>query len=118
MPDNSPQETLGFFTRLWARFRLAWRLFRDPRAPLWPKILMPAGMLAYLIFPLDFLPDITPFVGQLDDLTIIALGMQAFVSACPKALVDEHMARILGQISAPASQAGDVIEGEYSVKKD
>ena len=118
MPDRSPKETLGFFSLIWARFRLAWRLFRDPRTPLWPKILIPAAMLAYLVFPMDFLPDITPFVGQLDDLTIIALGLQVFVSACPKLLAEEHLARILAERDAPASQTGEVIEGEYTVKKD
>ncbi len=77
MTDKSPKNTIGFWASLWNRVRLAWRLFRDRRVPLWPKIVIPAVVLAYLFFPMDFLPDLTPFVGQLDDLTLIALGLQA-----------------------------------------
>jgi uncharacterized membrane protein YkvA (DUF1232 family) len=118
MSIKSPQETIGIFTRLWAKLRLAWSLFRDPRAPLWPKILFSVAALAYLFFPLDFLPDVTPVVGQLDDLTVLALAVQAFVSVCPKALADEHLARIMGQYAPSDAKSGDVIEGEYTVKED
>ncbi len=123
MTDKSPKNTIGFWASLWNRVRLAWRLFRDRRVPLWPKIVIPAVVLAYLFFPMDFLPDLTPFVGQLDDLTLIALGLQAFISLCPREVANEHMARIRGQYagSAPEDEAvpqGEVIEGEYTVHKD
>lgn len=123
MTDKSPKNTIGFWASLWNHVRLAWRLFRDRRVPLWPKIVIPAVVLAYLSFPMDFLPDLTPFVGQLDDLTLIALGLQAFISLCPRDVANEHMARIRGQYAGPAPEdkavpQGEVIEGEYTVHQD
>jgi len=118
MTVKTPQETLGILTRLWNKLRLAWQLFRDPRVSIWPKIVIIGATAVYLFFPMDFLPDLVPFVGQLDDLTLIALGLQTFISVCPKPIAAEHMTRILGQqVSAP-SPVGDVVEGEYTVKKD
>lgn len=117
MTDKAPKKTIGFWASLWNRLRLAWRLFRDPRVPLWPKIVIPAAVLAYLFVPLDLLPDLTPFVGQLDDLTLLALGIQAFISLCPRDIAAEHLARIRGQYTSPAPQ-GEVVEGEYTVRED
>ncbi len=117
MNKKSPEETLGVLAGLWAKIRLAWRLLKDNRVPLWTKILIPGVALAYVLFPFDFLPDLTPFVGQLDDLALVALAIQAFVSACPKHLVEEHMRQISGAAAEPAEQ-GEVIEGEYVIKSD
>lgn len=117
MSEYAPKNKVGFVTALWNRVRLAWRLFRDPRVPLWPKIVVPTVALAYVIFPLDILPDLTPFVGQLDDLTLLALGLQAFISLCPRDVAAEHMARLRGASVKPAPE-GEVVEGEYTVHQD
>lgn len=118
MSENvPPKNTIGFWASLWNRVRLAWRLFRDPRVPLWPKIVIPVAVLAYIFVPVDFLPDLTPFLGQLDDLTLIALGLQAFISLCPRHVASEHMARIRGEY-AEAAPKGEVVEGEYTVHRD
>ena len=118
MTVKSPQETLGILTRLWNKLRLAWRLFLDPRVSIWPKIVILGATLVYLFSPMDFLPDLVPFVGQLDDLTLIALGLQTFISVCPKPIAAEHIAQILGPRVSSPSPVGDVVEGEYTVKKD
>ena len=41
----------------------------DRETPWYVKILLVLG-LAYLIYPLDFVPDQIPFLGLVDDLTI------------------------------------------------
>jgi uncharacterized membrane protein YkvA (DUF1232 family) len=117
MTDKPPKNTIGFWATLWNRLRLAWRLFRDPRVPLWPKILIPAAVLAYVLVPVDFLPDLTPILGHLDDLTLFALGLQAFISLCPKHIASEHLSRLRGEYAKPAPE-GEVIEGEYTVHTD
>jgi len=132
MTIRSPQETAGLLSRLWARIRLAGRLLVDRRVPLWSKLVIPGLALAYLIIPLDLIADYIPVLGQVDDLMLIALGLQAFILACPKSIAQEHMARIWGQAAqpptttqdqtAPAGQQkppqGDVVEGEYTVKNE
>jgi len=117
MRGNSSEGKLGILSKLWTKLRLAWRLLRDGRVPLWAKILIPGIALAYLFFPLDFLPDLIPVVGQLDDLALLTLAVQAFISACPRDLVEEHIRRMSGAAPARPPQ-GQVVEGEFVVRAD
>jgi uncharacterized membrane protein YkvA (DUF1232 family) len=73
--------------------RLAWRLFRDPELPSGFR-LIPVVALLYLLFPVDFLPDVVPGLGQADDLTVLLLGLKLFLDTCPPAMVEKHLARM------------------------
>lgn len=42
----------------------------DPKTPTWAKAVI-ATALGYFIFPLDAIPDFTPFVGYADDIGAI-----------------------------------------------
>src|SRR5262245_25282693 len=55
--------------------RLAVRLLREPRVPVLLKAVPLLG-LAYVIWPLDALPDVFPIIGELDDLTLIVLAIE------------------------------------------
>jgi len=79
-------------------FRLAWRLLRDPRVPVVLKTIPFLGAL-YLIWPVDFLPDVLPPLGQLDDVGVLLLAIIAFVRACPPELV-EAIRRDMSAVSA------------------
>jgi len=59
------------------------KLFFDPKVPLWTK-LVPIVTIAYVLWPLDFVPDLFPFLGQFDDLTVLLIGLWAFVQLCPR----------------------------------
>jgi len=75
------------------RFRLGWRLLRDPRVPALPKWLIPAGALIYLVSPIDLIPDFILGLGQLDDLSVIAVAVALItllVRWSPREIVDEH----------------------------
>src|ERR1700755_694591 len=52
--------------------KLLGRLMTDARLPTVDKALF-AGAIIYVIMPLDFIPDVIPFVGQMDDLYLVAL---------------------------------------------
>lgn len=73
------------------RFRLGWRLLRDPLVPGWTK-LIPLGALAYILLPVDIIPDMFLGLGQLDDLGVLLLGLRAFIAVCPQAVVLRHQA--------------------------
>jgi uncharacterized membrane protein YkvA (DUF1232 family) len=78
--------------------QLAWRLVRDPRVPGWAKFL-PVAALAYLISPLDFIPDafVAAFgLGVLDDIAIVMLGLKGLIDFSPQHVVAEHRAAIMG----------------------
>jgi uncharacterized membrane protein YkvA (DUF1232 family) len=68
---------------------LTWALLRDPRVPLWTKGI-PLFALAYILSPIDIIPDILIGLGQLDDLGIILGGMRLFEAVAPGYIVEEH----------------------------
>jgi len=78
---------------LFKSFRLAWYLLRDPSVPMGFK-LIPLGALLYVLFPADFVPDLVPVLGQMDDLTVILLGLKLFIDACPSITVEKHQAQM------------------------
>jgi uncharacterized membrane protein YkvA (DUF1232 family) len=80
---------LSSLMRIWPRLKLVYRLLLDARVPIYLKLLPFAGLL-YLISPLDFIPDVIPILGQMDDLGVIMLSMTMFVKMCPPYLVALH----------------------------
>jgi uncharacterized membrane protein YkvA (DUF1232 family) len=73
--------------------RLVWALARDPRVPARQKLVL-AGIAAYLMLPIDVIPDFVPLIGQLDDLAILVFGLDWFIKNAPQEVVDDHLARI------------------------
>lgn len=60
-----------------------WRAFFAPETPVWLKGLM-LLIPAYLISPIDLIPDFIPFVGWLDDAIIIPLMVSLIVRLIPQ----------------------------------
>jgi uncharacterized membrane protein YkvA (DUF1232 family) len=75
--------------------RLVWSLVWDRRVNFFLKLIPVAG-IAYVFFPLDFIPDFIPVLGQIDDLGIIIGSLWLFVDLIPKALVAEHWQALVG----------------------
>ena len=73
--------------------RLIWALARDPRVPRGQKAVL-AGIAAYLVFPIDLIPDFIPVIGELDDLAVVLFGLDWFIRNAPPDVVEEHMAKI------------------------
>jgi len=103
--EDSPMGKIGLLANVFRNLRLIWRLARDGRVPLWAKSVLAMG-IAYLIFPLDFVPDYIFGLGQLDDMTAVLLCSKFFLSLCPPAIVQEHQRQM------------DAVEAEYRVVED
>ena len=84
---------LRFLLNLPNFVRLYWRLVCDRRVSLWPKALLLLGIL-YALSPVDFIPDVIPFVGEIDDLVIVIVALRLFIHLCPREVVREHVHRI------------------------
>jgi uncharacterized membrane protein YkvA (DUF1232 family) len=98
--------------------RLSMRLLREPRVPLLIKAL-PVAAALYVISPLDFVPDVFPVLGQLDDLSVVLIGLGAFVKLCPAGAVDFHRAAIAqGRKYCQMPLAGEVIDAEFRHEED
>lgn len=68
---------------------LCGRLMTDGRVPRTEKLLF-AGAIVYAVMPLDFIPDMLPFIGQVDDIYLIALTLVRLINHTDVHIVREH----------------------------
>ena len=60
-------------------FILVCRLAVDKRVPTKQK-LMAGGIIAYVIMPLDIIPDFIPLIGHVDDLVLVVMGLNMILN--------------------------------------
>lgn len=65
------------------------RLLKDARVPTAEKALFAAAII-YVISPLDFIPDVFPFIGQVDDLYVVALVLLRLINRTDETVVRRH----------------------------
>ena len=65
------------------------RLLKDSRVPTAEKALFLAAIV-YVISPLDFIPDVFPFIGQVDDLYVVALTLLRLLNRTEESVVRQH----------------------------
>lgn len=65
------------------------RLIKDSRVSGTDRALV-AGAVIYALIPLDLIPDMLPFVGQIDDLYLISLTLLRLLDRADPRLVREH----------------------------
>src|SRR5437016_4258805 len=65
------------------------RLMVDSRVPRVERALFAAAVI-YAIIPFDFIPDMIPFVGQIDDLFLISLTLLRLIDRTDDLIVREH----------------------------
>ena len=68
---------------------LSARLMVEPRVPAKERLLV-AGAIVYAFMPLDFIPDMLPFVGQVDDAYLVALTLLRLMTVTEPHVVREH----------------------------
>lgn len=80
------------------KFRLEISVYRlvlkDKRTPLPAKIFLGLA-IAYLLSPIDIIPDFIPIIGQLDDLIIVPSLVVIALKMIPKNIVEEYRNKIL-----------------------
>jgi uncharacterized membrane protein YkvA (DUF1232 family) len=90
---------------------LCLRLMTDSRVPTTEKALV-AGAVIYAIIPLDFIPDMIPFVGQIDDAYLIAVTLLRLVERTDARVLREHWkggGDVVQLIEAMAQMAGKLL---------
>ncbi len=94
-----------------------WPLMRDPRIPFWAKAAIPAAAAAYVISPIDLVPDFLLGVGQIDDIGVILLAASASVALLQKYLTNQEPEPEPARARSTEPQnASTVYEASYRVK--
>lgn len=86
------------FTRFRKELVLLMHILRHAKTP---KLLAVIA-LAYLISPIDLIPDFIPVIGLLDDIGVVALLLKIGYSFLPEGLYDTLRAKVYG-VSAPTA---------------
>lgn len=94
-----------------------WPLMRDPKIPFWAKAAIPAIAAAYVISPVDLIPDFLLGVGQIDDIGVILLAATASVAFLQRFFANQEAepepARV--RTDEPRNSTG-IFEADYWVK--
>jgi uncharacterized membrane protein YkvA (DUF1232 family) len=64
-------------------------LLRDDRISSADKAIL-AGTILYVISPLDIIPDFIPFIGQVDDIYLIAISLLRLLNRAEGEVVRDH----------------------------
>lgn len=87
--------------------KLLYRLFKDGRVPATEKAFL-IGAIVYVISPIDLIPDVIPFIGEVDDLYLVSLTLLRLFNRTPPDVIREHwdgggdIARIAGRLAQAA----------------
>ena len=77
---------------------------RHPSTPWYAKLVV-AGFVAYVVTPVDLVPDAIPILGIVDDLIFVPLAIAAAVRFVPAPVLAECRMRAADRVAAP-SRAG------------
>jgi len=69
--------------------KLLTRLMRDPRVPIRSKVFI-AAVVAYIVSPIDLIPDFVVGLGRLDDIVLTSLAVDHLMKGSDEAIVLEH----------------------------
>lgn len=95
---GAKRTVLGTIRRLPSYLRLLSGLMFDGRVSLLDR-LMVVGAIAYIVSPLDFIPDVIPFLGQVDDVFLLVAAIQRLVKRAGRSVVLRHWRGDPGELS-------------------
>jgi uncharacterized membrane protein YkvA (DUF1232 family) len=92
------------FTRFRKEAVLLWHVLTHSATPATTKILALLAV-AYVVSPIDLIPDFIPVLGWLDDIGVVAILLKIAYKFLPKALYETLHAKVYGdkQPVAPAT---------------
>lgn len=74
-----------------AYLRLLVGLLFDARVAIMDKVLV-VGAIAFVVSPIDFIPNMIPVLGELDDLFVLTLALQHLVAHADEQVLLDHWA--------------------------
>ena len=79
-PRTGAKRTVMYYIRQLPQYlRLLTGLITDRRVAMVDKLLV-VGAIAYIVMPVDFIPDFIPFFGEVDDLYLLVMALQRLIA--------------------------------------
>jgi uncharacterized membrane protein YkvA (DUF1232 family) len=89
-PRTGAKRTVMYYIRQLPQYvRLLGGLLTDKRVSGLDKLIV-AGAVAYIVMPIDLIPDFIPFFGEVDDVFILVLALQRLISNAGRSVLLEH----------------------------
>jgi uncharacterized membrane protein YkvA (DUF1232 family) len=89
-PRTGAKRTVMYYVKqLPAYLRLLLGLVSDRRVAAVDKMLVIAAM-AYIVMPIDLIPDFIPFLGEVDDLYLLVIALQRMIANAGKGVLLSH----------------------------
>jgi uncharacterized membrane protein YkvA (DUF1232 family) len=89
-PRHGAKRTVMHYIRQLPNFlRLLYGLITDPRVAFVDKLLV-FGAIAYIITPVDLIPDWIPFLGEVDDVYLLVIALQRLIANAGRMVVMDH----------------------------
>jgi uncharacterized membrane protein YkvA (DUF1232 family) len=89
-PRGGAKRTVLHYIRQLPNFvRLLFGLITDPRVATVDKLLV-FGAIAYIITPIDLIPDFIPFIGEVDDVYLLVIALQRLISNAGRLVLLDH----------------------------
>ena len=92
---------------MWKRIALLWTLVRTDARRLWFALRHPAApgwlkvgaalIVAYVISPIDLVPDVLPIIGVVDDLVIVPLAIRWLLNRLPREIANAAPPTVLSR---------------------
>ena len=86
---GAKRTVMGTMKELPNFLRLLGGLLTDLRVATTDKLLV-AGAVAYILLPMDFIPDFIPFLGEVDDIFLLVIALQRLIANAGRAVVLDH----------------------------
>jgi len=91
-PRTGAKRTVLHYIRQLPNFlRLLFGLITDPRVAVVDKLLV-FGAIAYIVTPIDLIPDFIPFIGEVDDVYLLVIAVQRLSSNAGRLVLMDHWA--------------------------
>ena len=86
---GAKRTVMGYIAELPAFLRLLWGLVTDARVEIVDKLLV-AGAIAYIVAPIDLIPDFIPFLGEVDDIFLLVMAIKRLLKNAGRTVLLSH----------------------------
>jgi uncharacterized membrane protein YkvA (DUF1232 family) len=89
-PRAGGKRTVTYYIKQLPKYlKLLGGLATDPRVSMVDKMLV-LGAMAYIVMPIDVIPDFIPFLGEVDDLYLLILALQRLIANAGRPVLLDH----------------------------